>query len=99
MLKESGITNPADRRALIVGRTLRDKITNVLEINPEIQEDVAHSLGIGDEIIENLHEVMEKDFQEPETLLHELIEFFKVHGNLSLDIYDISEKSIRSFHT
>ncbi len=97
-LKSVGISNPADRRAFIEGRNITEKVKGILENNPEIQDALDHTTGIGDAIIDNLHEVMDTDFQESDILLQSLVEFFQVHGKLWLNIYDINNQSVRTIN-
>lgn len=98
-LRDTGITSPADRRAFIEGKDLKEKVMRILENHPQLQEELAHNMGIGDGIIGRLHNVMEKDFQEPDTLLDELIEFFKTCGKLDLNIQGITTRGTCLFHT
>lgn len=68
-----------------------------MEHHPQLQEEIAHSMGIGNNIIEHLHEVMEQDVHESDILFHKLIAFFNEHGNFHLSIYDINNMHARLF--
>ena len=70
-----------------------------MENNPGLQEELDHTMGIGDIIIGHLHDVMEKDFQEPDALMRGLIEFFQTHGKVDATIYEITDETIRSFYS
>ncbi|MDD2916987.1 MAG: GGDEF domain-containing protein [Candidatus Gracilibacteria bacterium] len=98
LLQALGISR-TERKTLVRGEKSKRLVATILQNSPALQAELAQIIGIGDDIIKNLHEVLRKDFTESDEFLRQLMMFFDTHGEIHLDVYEITDTLIRTVRT